>query len=57
MTQIVLNMRAALAAPELRTPAGLARHIVGFAIVVGGAAELVAQALHALAPVVSSAGG
>ncbi|MGU7840646.1 hypothetical protein ACV22V_14355 [Burkholderia sp. AW33-5] len=51
MTQLMLNMRAAF------TPAEWARRIVGFAIVVGGAAELVAQALHALAPLVSSAGG
>lgn len=51
MTQMMLNMRAAYA------PAELARRIVGFAIVIGGAAELVAQALHALAPFVSSSGG
>ncbi|WP_166724027.1 hypothetical protein [Burkholderia sp. Tr-862] len=57
MTQMMLNMRAAFAAPEMRTPAGLARRIVGFAIVIGGAAELVAQGLHALAPIVSRAGG
>ncbi|WP_322024728.1 hypothetical protein [Burkholderia sp. BCC1977] len=48
MTQMMLNMRAAF------TPAEWARRIVGFAIVIGGAAELVAQALHALAP---AAGG
>jgi len=51
MTQMMLNLRAAF------TPAELARRTVGFAIVIGGAAELVAQALHALAPLVSSAGG
>ena len=51
MTQMMLNLRATF------TPAELARRIVGFAIVIGGAAELVAQALHALAPLVSSAGG
>ncbi|EDT40008.1 hypothetical protein [Burkholderia ambifaria] len=57
MTQMMLTMRAAFAAPVMRTPAELARRIVGFAIVIGGAAELIAQALHALAPIVSSAGG
>ncbi|VWB96812.1 hypothetical protein [Burkholderia latens] len=51
MTQMILNMRAAY------TPAELARRIVGFAIVIGGAAELIAQALHALAPLVAGAGG
>ncbi|HKT63920.1 MAG TPA: hypothetical protein VJR91_10120 [Burkholderia sp.] len=51
MTQMMLNMRAAF------TPAELARRIAGFAIVIGGAAELGAQALHALASLVSSAGG
>ncbi|AFQ49197.1 MULTISPECIES: hypothetical protein [Burkholderia] len=45
MTQMMLDMRA---------PAEWARRIVGSAIVVGGAAELVAQALHAIA---SAAGG
>ncbi|WP_162840560.1 hypothetical protein [Burkholderia sp. Bp9031] len=48
MTHMMLNMRA---------PAEWARRIVGFAIVIGGAAELAAQALHALAPIVSRAGG
>ncbi|MFP3503582.1 hypothetical protein [Burkholderia sp. SIMBA_062] len=57
MTQMMLNMRAAFAAPVMRTPAELARRIAGFAIVIGGAVELAAQALHALAPIVSSAGG
>ncbi|MCA7998009.1 hypothetical protein [Burkholderia metallica] len=57
MTQMMLNLRAAVAAPVLRSPAGVARYVVGFAIVVGGAAELVSQALHALAPFVSAAGG
>jgi len=57
MTQMMLNMRAAFAAPVMRSPGELARRIVGFAIVIGGAAELGAQALHALAPLVSSAGG
>ncbi|CAB3766377.1 hypothetical protein LMG29660_05520 [Burkholderia puraquae] len=44
MTQMMLNMRAAMA-----TPAEIARYVVGFAIVIGGAAELVSQALHAIA--------
>ncbi|WP_179235902.1 hypothetical protein [Burkholderia sp. AU28863] len=56
MTQMMLNVRAA-ASPILRSPVELARYVVGFAIVVGGAAELVSQALHALAPIVSAAGG
>ncbi|AIO41991.1 hypothetical protein DM40_1419 [Burkholderia cenocepacia] len=47
MTQMLLNIRAA------HTPAELVRRIVGFAIVTGGAAELVAQGLHALAPLVA----
>ncbi|MGR3907020.1 hypothetical protein Q3A80_08220 [Burkholderia sp. SR8] len=51
MTQMLLNMRAAY------SPAELVRRIVGFAIVLGGAAELVAQALHALAPLVAGIGG
>ncbi|WP_162999240.1 hypothetical protein [Burkholderia sp. Nafp2/4-1b] len=57
MTQMMLNMRAAFSAPAMRSPAELARRIVGFAIVIGGAAELAAQTLHALAPLVSGAGG
>ncbi|VWD25991.1 hypothetical protein [Burkholderia lata] len=44
MTQMMLNMRAVLA-----SPAEIARYVVGFAIVIGGAAELVSQALHAIA--------
>lgn len=44
MTQMKLNVRAALAAP-----AEIARYVVGFAIVIGGAAELASQALHAIA--------
>ena len=44
----MVGMRAA-AAPQLRSPGELARYVVGFAIVVGGAVELVSQALHALA--------
>ncbi|BEV53930.1 hypothetical protein QZM97_29990 [Burkholderia orbicola] len=48
MTQMMLDMRAA-ASPILRSPGELARYVVGFAIVVGGAVELVSQALHALA--------
>ena len=51
MTQMMLNMRAALAAPVTRAPTAMVRRFVGFAIVGGGAAVLVAQALHALAPV------
>ncbi|ABO53700.1 hypothetical protein QZM46_29135 [Burkholderia vietnamiensis] len=43
MTQMILNMRAAY------TPAELVRRVFGFAIVIGGAAELATQALHALA--------
>ncbi|WP_175750742.1 MULTISPECIES: hypothetical protein [Burkholderia] len=50
MTQMMLHMRAAAAAPILRSPGELARRIVGFAIVIGGAAELIAHALHAIAP-------
>ncbi|ABK07480.1 hypothetical protein KDW63_32120 [Burkholderia cenocepacia] len=48
MTQMMLNVRAA-ASPILRSPGELARYVVGFAIVGGGAVELVSQALHALA--------
>ncbi|MBL3966214.1 hypothetical protein H3O04_27420 [Burkholderia sp. KCJ3K979] len=48
MTQMMLDMRAA-ASPILRSPGELARYVVGFSIVVGGAVELVSQALHALA--------
>ncbi|WP_175966561.1 hypothetical protein [Burkholderia sp. BCC0322] len=44
MSQMMSNMRAALA-----SPAEIARYVVGSAIVVGGAAELVSQALHAIA--------
>lgn len=51
MTQMMLDMRAAFAAPVTRAPAAMARRFVGFAIVVGGAAVLVVQALHALAVV------
>ncbi|WP_455775541.1 hypothetical protein, partial [Burkholderia stabilis] len=51
MTQMMLDMRAAFAAPVTRAPATMARRFVGFAIVGGGAAVLVAQALHAFAPV------
>ncbi|HDR9010371.1 TPA: hypothetical protein QDB08_003356 [Burkholderia vietnamiensis] len=43
MTQMILNMRAGY------TPAELVRRVFGFAIVIGGAAELATQALHALA--------
>ncbi|CAB3760506.1 MULTISPECIES: hypothetical protein [Burkholderia] len=49
MTQMMLNMRAALAAPRVRAPAGIVRRVVGFAILIGGAAELVSQALRAIA--------
>ncbi|WP_419686264.1 hypothetical protein ACN22W_03600 [Burkholderia theae] len=49
MTQLMLNMRAALAAPKMRAPAEIARYVAGFAIVIGGAAELVSQALRAIA--------
>ncbi|KVH14049.1 hypothetical protein WS84_10160 [Burkholderia anthina] len=56
MTQMMLNVRAA-ASPILRSPIELARYTVGFAIVVGGAAELVSQALHVLGPFMSIAGG
>jgi hypothetical protein len=44
MTQMMQNMRAALA-----TPGEVARYVVGSAIVIGGAAELVSQAVHAIA--------
>ncbi|WP_167316015.1 hypothetical protein [Burkholderia lata] len=44
MTQMMLNMRAVLA-----SPAEIARYAVGFAIVIGGAAELASQAVHAIA--------
>ncbi|WP_155630760.1 hypothetical protein [Burkholderia cepacia] len=47
MTQMMQNMRAALA-PKVRAPAEIARYVVGSAIVIGGAAELVSQALHAI---------
>ncbi|WP_423393378.1 hypothetical protein [Burkholderia sp. LMG 21824] len=43
MSQMKLNMRAVLA-----SPAEIARYVVGSAIVIGGAAELVSQALHAI---------
>ncbi|WP_205788378.1 hypothetical protein [Burkholderia sp. Ac-20344] len=43
MTQMMQNMRAALA-----TPAEITRYVVGSAIVIGGAAELVSAALHAI---------
>ncbi|CAB3976076.1 MULTISPECIES: hypothetical protein [Burkholderia] len=44
MTQMMLKTRAVLA-----SPAEVARYVVGSAIVIGGAAELVSQALHAIA--------
>lgn len=47
MTQMMQTMRAALA-PKVRAPAEIARYVVGSAIVIGGAAELVSQALHAI---------
>ncbi|MGS0895115.1 hypothetical protein ACVBGC_21675 [Burkholderia stagnalis] len=54
MTQMMLDMRAAFAAPVTRAPAATVRRLVGFAIVAGGAAVLIGQALHAIAP---AAGG
>ncbi|WP_205799086.1 hypothetical protein [Burkholderia sp. Ac-20353] len=49
MTQMILDMRSAFAAPVKRAPAAALRHIVGFAIAGSGAAVLVAQAVHGLA--------
>ncbi|MDR8730267.1 hypothetical protein [Burkholderia pseudomultivorans] len=54
MTQMMLDMHAAFAAPAARAPAAIAQRFAGVAIVVGGAAVLVAHALHAIAP---AAGG
>ncbi|KVW82801.1 hypothetical protein WK99_19245 [Burkholderia ubonensis] len=46
MTQLMMDMRVALAAPVTRAPAAALRRFVGFAIAGSGAAVLVAQALH-----------
>ncbi|AIO31268.1 hypothetical protein NUV26_14905 [Burkholderia pseudomultivorans] len=54
MTQMMLDMHAAFAAPAVRAPLAIAQRFAGIAIVVGGAAVLAAQALHAVAP---AAGG
>ncbi|WP_088504702.1 hypothetical protein [Burkholderia ubonensis] len=45
MTQLMMDMRVALAAPVTRAPAAALRRFVGFAIA-GSGAVLVAQALH-----------
>ncbi|WP_082721152.1 hypothetical protein [Burkholderia sp. ABCPW 14] len=54
MTQMMLDMRVALAAPARRAPAVALRRLVGFAIAGGGAAVLIAQAAHHIA---AAAGG
>ncbi|WP_088501660.1 hypothetical protein [Burkholderia ubonensis] len=51
MTQLMMDMRGALAAPVTRAPAAALRRFVGFAIAGSGAAVLVAQALHHVAAV------
>jgi hypothetical protein len=56
MTQMMLDMRAAFAAPAVRAPAAIVRRFVGVAIVVGGAAVLAVHALHAFAAGASIAG-
>ncbi|WP_082716107.1 MULTISPECIES: hypothetical protein [Burkholderia] len=54
MTQMVLDVRVALAAPARRARAVALRRLVGFAIAGGGAAVLIAQAAH---HIVAVAGG
>jgi hypothetical protein len=56
MTQMMLDMRAAFAAPAVRAPAAIVQRFVGVAIVVGGAAVLAVHALHAIAAGASIAG-
>ncbi|KVZ15387.1 hypothetical protein WL11_27810 [Burkholderia ubonensis] len=51
MTQLMMDMRVALAAPVTRAPAAALRRFVGFAIAGSGAAVLVAQALRHVAAV------
>ncbi|MBR8059972.1 hypothetical protein [Burkholderia dolosa] len=53
---MMLDMRAAFAAPAVRAPAAIVRRFVGVAIVVGGAAVLAVHALHAFAAGASIAG-
>ncbi|MGU7782309.1 hypothetical protein [Burkholderia sp. PU8-34] len=49
MTQTILDMHSALAAPMKRAPAAALRRFVGIAIAGSGAAVLIAQAMHGLA--------
>ncbi|WP_088505248.1 hypothetical protein [Burkholderia ubonensis] len=51
MTQLMMDMRVALAAPVTRAPAAALWRFVGFAIAGSGAAVLVAQALRHVAAV------
>ncbi|AHI64533.1 hypothetical protein [Burkholderia thailandensis] len=54
MTQMILEMRVALAAPAKRASAAMLRRLAGFAIAGSGAAVLVAQAARHVA---AAAGG